>query len=197
MTKLGDAMTMPFAVGARVLDAATGKTRVNIDTHHTVQGDDPGRWADEFTKNPAKISPLATGARREGDRTAGRPFPLGPDIGITIRQRRDIQTPDGRRQTVLDVRYSGAFEGPGRITVTQNRDGTLDVRDQWNDVVNHSFLPSVAAEAGHPLVAGLGFKGIGARASGHRADIIAEAGASIVTTSFKVMTAPFRMFFGA
>ena len=196
MPKISDMMTLPFQVGARMLDAATGKQRVNIDTHHTVDGDDPARWADEFLREPSKISPIAANARREGDRAIGQPFPLGPDIGITIKGRRDGRTGDGRLQTQLDVRYSGAFEGPGKITITQNRDGTLDVRDQWNDVLNNSFLPSAAAEAGHPMVAGLGFKGIGARASGHQADLIADVGEAIVSTSFKVMTTPFRMFFG-
>jgi hypothetical protein len=190
-------MTLPFTVGARMMDAVMGKERVNIDTHHTVDGDDPARWADEFLRNPSKISPIAANARREGERHVGQPFPLGPDIGITVLARRDGQTSSGRLRTTLDVRYSGAFEGPGRITITQNRDGTLDVRDQWNDVLNKSFLPSAAAETGHPLVAGLGFKGIGSRASGHQADLITDVGEAIVSTSFKVMTTPFRLFFGS
>ncbi|MFH1810031.1 MAG: hypothetical protein ABIJ09_14895 [Pseudomonadota bacterium] len=196
MPGLRDLATMPFKVGARVLDVATGQSRVNIDSHTTVPGKDPARWADEFIRDPSKISPVASNARVEGERHVGQPFPLGPDIGIAIRSRSDGRTTDGRAQTVLDVQYSGAFEGPGRITITQNRDGTLDVRDQWNDVVNNSFLPTLAAETGHPMVAGLGFKGIGDRATGHHADLISDIGKSVVETSFKVMTAPFRMFFG-
>lgn len=193
---LTNLMTMPFRVGARVLDAATGQQRVNIDSHHTVAGDSPKAWADEFVRDPSKISPVAADARREGDRAVGKPFPLGPDIGIAITGRRDGRSADGRLQTVLEVRYSGAFEGPGRITITQNRDGTLDVRDQWNDVANRSFLPTLAAETGHPVVAGLGFSGIGARASGHQADLIGDVGKAVVRTSFAVMSAPFRALFG-
>jgi len=194
---LTDMMTLPFKVGARVMDAATGNDRVNIDSHHTVEGKDPALWADEFLSDPSKISPVAADARQVGEKSIGKPFPMGPDIGITIKGRRDGTTRDGRLQTTLDVRYSGAFEGPGRITITQNRNGSLDVRDQWNDVVNKSFLPSMAAETGHPMVAGLGFKGIGSRASGHQANLIGDVGEAIVTTSFKVMTTPFRLFFGS
>ena len=37
---------------------------VNIDTTHEVRGDDPVQWADEFLKDPSKISPCASRARR-------------------------------------------------------------------------------------------------------------------------------------
>jgi hypothetical protein len=148
-------------VAARVTDAATGGDKVNIDTTHHVPGDDPGRWADRFLSNPSKISPLATGARKEQGVMTGSPFPGGPRIGVETLHREDKTLADGRKQTILDVRYHQAFEGPGRITVTQGKQGGLDVRDEWNDVENHSFLPSRAAEVGHPLVAGMGFAQIG------------------------------------
>ena len=190
-------LTMPIRVGARMADFATGQDTVNLDSTHEVNGTDPHKWADEFLKDPSKISPFAANPRSHGEIKMGQPFPLGPDIGILLKGRNDTKTADGRPQTVLDVEYSGAFEGPGRITITQERSGKLTVRDEWNDVVNKSILPTLAAENGHPLVAGLGFKGIGDRSSGRSSDLVGDIGAAVVETSFKMMTAPFRMFFGS
>ncbi len=189
-------ISTPFVVGARIADVATGQTHVNIDTKHDVNGDDPSKWADEFLKDPSKISPFASDARQEGEMAIGKPFPLGPDIGITLTSRRDEKTVDGRPRTVLDVTYSGAFEGPGRITIEQERDGRMTVRDEWNDVVNKSFLPSLAAENGHPLVAGLGFKGIGQRSAGESTQLMGDIAEAMVTAPFKMMSAPFKMFMG-
>jgi hypothetical protein len=189
-------MSMPFVAGARMADIATGQDRVNIDTTHEVEGSDPTQWADEFLKDPSKISPFASDARRQGEMSIGKPFPLGPDIGITLLARRDERTVDGRPRTVLEVEYSGAFEGPGRITIEQERSGKMTVRDEWNDVVNKSFLPTLAAENGHPMVAGLGFKGIGNRAAGRTTRLMADMAETMVTMPFKMMSAPFKMFLG-
>ncbi len=147
--------------GMRVLDSMTGGDRVDIDTTTTVPGNDPAQWADTFQNNPANISPLATGARNETTGKSGRPFPGGPRIQIDVEGRQDTQLPDGRKQTILDVRYQQSFQGKGRITVTEEKGGGLSVRDQWKDVKNNSHLSSRAAEAGHPKVAAMGFANIG------------------------------------
>ena len=101
------------------------------------------------------------GSKRQGNTTRGQPFPGGPTIGITITSRTDLRLRTGQRQTVLEIRYSGDFDGPGRITITQVPGKGLVVRDQWLGVKNHSMLPSRGAELGHPLVANMGFRGIG------------------------------------
>lgn len=144
-------------------DAMTGGSTVNIDITHAVHGNDPSLWADTFARNPTLISPLAVGASKHGNTTSGRPFPGGPNIGITIRFRRDTRRANGRKQTVLEVTYSGAFQGPGRITITQVPGKGLEVRDEWLGVRNLSMLPSRAAEIGHSIVAGIGFRAIGRR----------------------------------
>lgn len=154
-------LTMPARMMSRMADVVTGGNKVNIDSHTEVRGDDASRWADRFEKDPTAISPMTVNARREGNTTKGQPFPMGPDIGITVTERREAKTRDGRGQTTLDIRYSGDFAGPGRITVTEKGNGKLDVRDQWNGVDNYSPVPSRAAEIGHPVVAGMGFRGYG------------------------------------
>lgn len=189
-------MTAPMRVTARVADAVTGKEKVHVDTTYQVRGRSAQRWADEFLRDPSKISPVSVNSRTEGKVAKGQPFPLGPDIGIEVKKRTDGTTADGRARVTLDVQYSGDFSGPGRITVTQNKDGTLDVRDEWNGVTNNSVLPSAMAELGHPVVAGLGFGGIADRARGADASLVAEVGKAMVTTGFKVMTAPFAFLLG-
>lgn len=194
---LSKLLSMPMTAGARMADMLTGQDSVNIDTSTDVEGSNPRQWADEFLKDPSKISPFASGARREGEMAIGKPFPLGPDIGITLTARRDELTADGRPRTVLDVQYSGAFEGPGRLTIEKQRDGRLTVRDEWQGVKNRSFLPTLAAENGHPMVAALGFKGIGDRAAGEPSQLAANIAAAMVTAPVKLMTAPFKMFLGS
>lgn len=156
-------MTLPIRIASRAADRMTGGSEINIDSEHTVPGNDPGRWADAFARDPTMISPLTVGASRHGRTTTGRPFPGGPKIGITVRDRRDQRLANGCPQTVLEIHYSGDFEGPGRITITQVPGKGLVVRDQWLGVKNHSMLPSRGAEIGHPLVAGMGFDSIGRR----------------------------------
>lgn len=154
-------MTMPARIMSRVADTVTGGNKVNIDRHHEVSGQSAAKWADAFVRDPTAISPIAMNTRREGATTKGQPFPMGPDIGITIKGRRDDVTPGGRNQTTLDVQYSGEFQGPGRLTITEKSNGKLDVRDQWNGVDNYSAVPSRAAEVGHPIVSGMGFSSYG------------------------------------
>ena len=158
-----ETMTMPLRVMARMTDLVTGGSKVDVDDHHEVVGDSASAWADHFERNPSRISPLTVGAHKVGDSHRGRPFPMGPEIGITVTGRKDDDTPTGRHRTVLDVRYEGDFAGRGRITVTEKSGHKLDVRDQWLEVDNRSMLPSRAAEVGHPIVAGLGFQSFGKR----------------------------------
>jgi hypothetical protein len=158
---LWDLMTAPAKVGARMMDMVTGGSSVTLDNIHHVAGNDPGRWTDTFAKNPSLISPMAVGHTKSGRVHSGRPFPGGPRIGIEIKSRHDSKLPNGRKQTVLEVRYSGDFVGPGRITITQSPGKGLEVRDQWLGVENRSMLPSRAAEVGHPVVAHMGFDSMG------------------------------------
>ena len=183
--------TTPMKMGARMVDFATGKTHVNIDTHTAVVGTSPTKWANEFLKNPSKISPIASDARRVGKVMLGKPFPNGPDIGIQLVKRHEVKTAGGLAQTVLDLKYSGAFEGPGRITITQKAKGLLDVRDEWLQLANHSILPTAAAETGHPVIAGLGFKGIGQVAQGQAGLTLGEVAESLASVPFKLMKLPF------
>lgn len=174
---------------ARMLDFLTGKSHVNISTHHTVTGTSPSIWADQFLKNPSKISPIATGIRHEGSTIIGKPFPGGPDIGIQLLSRQSIAG-----KTILNVKYSGAFEGPGRITISKLPGGKLNVHDEWLNVANKSMLPSLAAESGHPIVAGLGFKGIGDMATHGSTSVVGNVTKSMVTLPIKMMTMPFSFF---
>jgi hypothetical protein len=154
-------MTAPMKIGARMMDTVTGGSTIHLDNIHHVAGNDPGRWADTFAKNPSLISPMAVGHEKSGRVHSGRPFPGGPRIGIEIKSRQDVKLANGRKRVVLEVRYSGDFVGPGRITVTQAPGKGLEVRDQWLGVENHSMLPSRAAEVGHPMVAHMGFDSMG------------------------------------
>ena len=189
-------MSLPMHVAARMADVATGQDAVNIDTTYEVKGNSAQAWVDQFEKDPSKISPVAANSRQEGGVHRGQPFPMGPDIGIEIKQQTDKRLPGGRQQVVLDVEYSGAFEGKGRITITEQRNGMLRVRDEWNDVKNNSVLPTVAARVGHPAVAGLGIQGVAARARGEAPTSVQEVAQGIVSTSALMMTAPFRLMFG-
>jgi hypothetical protein len=188
--------TTPFRIAARMADVATGQDKVDIDTTYEVEGKSAQAWADQFEKNPSRISPVATGHVQEGEVHKGQPFPLGPDIGIEIKDRTSRSLSGGRSQVTLEVMYSGDFEGPGKITITEQRDGTLRVRDEWNDVANKSMLPTLAARMGHPAVAGLGIQGVAARARGDAPLAAQEIAKGIVDTSVSLMTAPFRFFLG-
>ncbi len=134
---------------------------MNIDTTHYVSGSSASAWADDFSRDPTRISPMAHDTRCAGNTTYGRPFPGAPQIGIEVTQRRDETLAGGRHRTRLDVRYKGGFEGRGSITVEENGRGGLSVRDRWDGVRNNSMIPSRAAELGHPLVAGMGFSQFG------------------------------------
>ncbi len=158
---LKNLMSMPFVVGREVMDAATGGNRVHVDTTHHVRGDSASRWADDFSRDPTRISPMAHDTQRVGSTTYGRPFPGAPQIGIEVKARHDEQLADGRQRTRLDVQYRGGFEGPGTITVEEDGRGGLSVRDRWDGVRNRSMIPSRAAEMGHPLVAAMGFSQFG------------------------------------
>ncbi len=158
---LGKMMTLPFAVGREVVDAMTGGNRVHVDTTHHVSGGSASAWADDFQRDPTRISPMAHDTRRDGGTTYGRPFPGAPQIGIEVKRRHDETLSDGRRRTRLDVQYKGGFEGPGSITVEEDGRGGLSVRDRWDGVRNNSMIPSRAAEMGHPLVARMGFSQFG------------------------------------
>jgi hypothetical protein len=196
MSTMKTLATTPFRVAARMADAMTGQDKVDIDTTYSVDGDSAQAWADQFEKNPSRISPVASGHVKDGDVHRGQPFPLGPEIGIEIKDRTTQRLSGGRSRVVLDVEYSGEFEGPGRITITEQRDGTLRVRDEWNDVKNHSMLPTLAARVGHPAVAGLGIQGVAANARGDAPVSAQEIAKGIADTSVSLMTAPFRLFFG-
>ncbi len=158
---LSEMFKMPMRMMSRMADVATGGNAVDIDSHTKVRGNSSERWADKFERDPTSISPMTVNARKTGSTTTGQPFPMGPDIGITVTGRHEDTTRAGRHRTTLDIRYSGDFVGPGRITVSELGDGKLDVRDQWMGVENRSPVPSRAAEAGHPLVAAMGFKSFG------------------------------------
>jgi hypothetical protein len=189
-------MTMPFRVAARMADVATGQDKVDIDTTYEVEGDSARAWADKFEQNPSRISPVASGHVKQGDVHKGQPFPLGPEIGIEIKDKREERLSGGRTRVTLEVQYSGEFDGPGRITITEQRDGKLRVRDEWNDVVNKSMLPTLMARVGHPAVAGLGIQGVAAQARGESTVAAKEIAKGIVDTSTSLMTAPFRLFLG-
>ena len=189
-------MTTPFRVAARMADVATGQDRVDIDTTYTVEGKSARAWADKFEANPSQVSPVATGHVMDGSVHRGQPFPLGPDIGIEIGDKHEERLSGGRLRVTLEVTYSGEFEGPGRITITEQRDGKLSVRDEWNDVINRSMLPTIAARIGHPAVAGLGIQGVASKARGEAPLAVKEIAKGIVDTSTSLMTAPFRLFLG-
>jgi hypothetical protein len=161
-----DMLTLPFRVARTMVDFASGGDRVDVHASHVVEGNDPRAFTSQFKKDPTAISPLATGAHFDGTTARGRPFPGGPEIGVTVVGQRDGFTRDGRRMSELKVEYSGDFAGPGRITAIARKGGGLEINDDWDDVHNHSLLPARAAEIGHPVVSGIGFAEIARRARG-------------------------------
>jgi hypothetical protein len=165
---LRDLATLPFQVASGVgkvassmVDAVTGGSTINIDRTHPIEGQSASAWANEFERDPSRISPVSVGQERHGRTASGRPFPGGPRVEITVTGRRDSRTHDGRNQVELDVQYGGDFRGPGKMTITEQPGGGLAWRDEWRGVENCSHLPARAAEVGHPIVSSIGASGIG------------------------------------
>jgi hypothetical protein len=137
-----------------------GKLRFSVD-HHAGKGD-PRRFIDAFVEDPTQLSPLTTGSRRVGNTTYGKPIPLpGMEIGVRPTRVSERRLPDGGSQVSVDVQYSGAFSGPGRITATRyGGSSELHVRDEWLGVDNNTAIPSFMAEAGHAGVVDVGFRNL-------------------------------------
>lgn len=136
--------------------------KLNFSVEHRAGEGDPRRFVESFVRDPTQLSPITTGARREGDTAYGRPIPLpGMEIGVRPTRVSERALPGGGSEVSVDVQYSGAFSGPGRITATRyGGSRELHVRDEWLGVENNTAIPSFMAEAGHAGVVDAGFRSI-------------------------------------
>jgi hypothetical protein len=137
---------------------------LTFSKRHDVGDGDPRRFTEELARDPTQLSPFTTNVQRRGNVTSGRPIPVpGMDIGARAIAIRHEQGRDGTVRSTLDVEYSGAFSGPGRIVATRRPGQGMVVEDQWVRVRNNTAIPSRMVEVGHDAVSDLGFRNLASK----------------------------------